>query len=82
MHNNNWNDSYGGDHTIVACAADNWYALVNVPNHDDNAVEAYLNVHKDYDDEPLANINSATFAASGAALRRLHLEHRLRHLAG
>ncbi|HEX2369682.1 MAG TPA: S-layer homology domain-containing protein [Acidimicrobiia bacterium] len=65
VHNNNWNDNYGGDHTIVACAADNWYALVNVPNHDDNAVEAYMNVHKDYDDEPLANINSATFAAQG-----------------
>ena len=65
VHNNNWNDGYGGTHTIVACAADNWYALVNVPNHDDNAVEAYMNVHKDYDDEPLANINSATFAAQG-----------------
>ena len=65
VHNNNWNDNYGGDHTIVACAADNWYALVNVPNHDDNAVEAYLNVHKDYDDEPLSNITSATFAAQG-----------------
>ncbi len=65
VHNNNWNDNYGGDHTIVACDADNWYALVNVPNHDDNAVEAYLNVHKDYDDEPLANITSATFAAEG-----------------
>ena len=68
VHNNNWNDNYGGDHTIVACEADNWYALVNVPNHDDNTVEAYLNVHKDYDDEPLANITSATFAAAGTAL--------------
>ena len=38
---------------------------MNVPNHDDNAVEAYMNVHKDYDDEPLANIDSATFAAQG-----------------
>ena len=65
VHNNNWNDNYGGDHTIVACDADNWYALVNVPNHDDNAVEAYMNVHKDYDDEPLSNITSATFAAQG-----------------
>ena len=65
VHNNNWNDDYGGTHVITACDYDNWYATVNIPNHSDNAVEAYLNVHKDYDDEPLANITSADFAATG-----------------
>jgi hypothetical protein len=65
VHNNNWNDNYGGTHVIHACDADDWYADVNIPNHSDNAVEAYLNVHKDYDNEPLANIQSGTFAAEG-----------------
>ena len=32
-------------------------------------MEAYLNVHKDYDDEPVANITSATFAAQGPHCR-------------
>ena len=65
VHNNNWNDNYGGTHVITACNYDNWYVTVNIPDHGDNAVEAYPNVHRDYDDIPLANISSADFAGVG-----------------
>jgi hypothetical protein len=65
VHNNNWNDAYGGSHVITACSYDNWYAIANIPNHSDNAVEAYLNVHRDYNDFPLANIQSVDFAGAG-----------------
>lgn len=38
---------------------------VNVPNHADNAVEAYPNVHKDYDDASVTPIVAADFAGVG-----------------
>lgn len=63
VHNNNWNDNYGGSHTITACNYDNWYLTTNIPAHGDNAVEAYPNVHRDYNDKPLSGITSARFAA-------------------
>ena len=65
IHNNNWNDSYGGTHVIHACDYKNWYVDVNVANHQDNAVEAYPNVHRDYNDRPLSTIQSADFAGVG-----------------
>jgi hypothetical protein len=65
VHNNNWNDSYGGSHVITACDYDNWFATVNIGNHADNGVDAYPNVHRDYNDVPLANIRSADFAGHG-----------------
>jgi hypothetical protein len=65
VHNNNWNDSYGGSHVITACDYDNWYATVNIPNHQDNGVDAYLNVHRDYSNRSLATIQSADFAGHG-----------------
>lgn len=65
IHNNNWNDNYGGTHVISACSEDDWWVDVNVPNHSDNAVEAYPNVHKDYNDVALSTIQSADFAGVG-----------------
>lgn len=65
VHNNNWNDNYGGTHVIHACSAQQWNVDVNVPNHSDMAVEAYPNVHKDYNDAPLSSIDSARFAGTG-----------------
>jgi hypothetical protein len=65
VHNNNWNDNYGGTHVISACSADDWWVDVNIPDHADNAVEAYPNVHKDYPDRALNTIVSADFAGAG-----------------
>jgi hypothetical protein len=65
VHNNNWNDTAGGNSVITACDYDNWNAVSDIPNHSDLSVQTYLNVHRDYDDEPLANIISADFAATG-----------------
>jgi hypothetical protein len=65
LHNNNWNDTAGGNSVITACDYDNWNAVSDVPDHSDLSVQTYLNVHRDYDDEPLANIISADFAATG-----------------
>ena len=44
---------------ITACDYNNWYVDVNVANHQDNAVEAYPNVHRDYNDVPLSTIDKA-----------------------
>jgi hypothetical protein len=65
VHNNNWNDNYGGTHVIRACNYNSWTVDVNVPNHSDNAVEAYPNVHRDYNDVALSTITSARFAGVG-----------------
>ena len=50
---------------ITACDYNNWYVDVNVANHQDNAVEAYPNVHRDYNDRALSTIQSADFAGVG-----------------
>lgn len=63
IHNNNWSDTYGGSHVIQACAEDDWVVDVNVPAHSDMAVEAYPNVHMDYNNVPVSNIASADFGA-------------------
>lgn len=67
VHNNNWNDNYGGTHSIRACSYDNWNVTVNIPAHADRAVEAYPNVHRDYNDVPIDSITSARFAAKAPA---------------
>jgi len=65
IHNNNWNDNYGGSHVITACNYDDWTLTANVPNHSDLAVEAYPNVHRDYNNVALSSITSARFAGVG-----------------
>lgn len=67
VHNNNWNDGYGGTHVIRACSYDNWNVTVSIPAHSDRAVEAYPNVHRDYNDVPIDSIQSARFAAKAPA---------------
>jgi cell division septation protein DedD len=63
VHNNMWNNS-NGTYTLAACDYDNWYVDVTQPLPGDKGVQAYPNVHKDYDDVPLSKIKSATFAAT------------------
>ena len=65
VHNNNWNDTVGGNSVITACNYDNWYAVSNTPNHSDLSVQTYLNVHRDYNNRALSTIASARFAGSG-----------------
>lgn len=66
VHNNNWNDTAGGNSVITACDYDNWYVVSDIPNHGDNSVQTYPNVHRDYQDRALSTITSARFAATGA----------------
>ena len=82
VHNNNWNDNAGGVSTIVACNYNNWYAISDTPDHGDLSVQTYLNVHRDYTNgaRRCSTIQSARFAATGPQMRRVHLQHRLRHL--
>jgi len=60
-----WNNYDGGRYEMHVCNYNSWYEIVNQPHPGDNGVQAYPNVHKDYDDEPLANIQSADFAGMG-----------------
>ena len=80
VHNNNWNDTAGGNSVITACEHDNWYVVSDTPDHSDLSVQTYPNVHRDYDDRALSTITSARFSGQRTALHRLHMEHRLRHL--
>lgn len=70
IHNNMWNNHAGqgptGTYTLGACSASSWYSLVTQQPStlSPGAVRAYPNVHKDYDDVPLSQIKSATFAAT------------------
>ncbi|WP_433162274.1 GH12 family glycosyl hydrolase domain-containing protein [Kribbella sp. CA-247076] len=66
VHNNMWNNE-NGTYTLGACNFDNWYVDVTQPLPGDKGVQAYPNVHKDYDDVPLSKIKSATFAATTPA---------------
>ncbi|HEY3511220.1 MULTISPECIES: GH12 family glycosyl hydrolase domain-containing protein [Kribbella] len=66
VHNNMWNNQ-DGVYTMSACNYDNWYEDVTQPKPGDNGVQAYPNVHKDYDDVPLSRIKSAKFAATTPA---------------
>ena len=65
IHNNNWNDTAGGNSVITACNYNNWYVISNTPNHSDLSVQTYPNVHRDYNDISLSSITSARFAATG-----------------
>ncbi len=70
LHNNMWNNHSGsgppGTYTMGVCSFDNWYEVANqLPSTiSPGAVRAYPNVHKDYDDEPLANIDAARFGCN------------------
>ncbi|GAA1136243.1 hypothetical protein GCM10009630_39030 [Kribbella jejuensis] len=66
LHNNMWNN-HNGTYTMAACNYDNWYEDVTQPLPGDNGVQAYPNVHKDYNDVPLSKIKSAKFAATTPA---------------
>ncbi|GAA3142292.1 hypothetical protein JOF29_000862 [Kribbella aluminosa] len=63
LHNNMWNN-HNGVYTMSVCDYGNWYEDVTQPKPGDNGVQAYPNVHKDYDNVPLTRIRSATFAAT------------------
>ncbi|HEY3557452.1 MAG TPA: hypothetical protein VGL05_08310 [Kribbella sp.] len=66
VHNNMWNN-HNGTYTMSVCNYDNWYEDVTQPLPGDRGVQAYPNVHKDYDDVPLSKIKSAKFAATTPA---------------
>jgi hypothetical protein len=66
VHNNMWNNS-NGTYTLSACDYNNWFVDVTQPKPGDNGVQAYPNVHKDYNTVPLSKINSAKFAATTPA---------------
>ncbi|TDD25241.1 hypothetical protein E1218_15150 [Kribbella turkmenica] len=66
VHNNMWNNE-NGTYTLGACSFDNWWVDVTQPLPGDKGVQAYPNVHKDYDDVPLSKIKSAKFAATTPA---------------
>ncbi|HZX05496.1 GH12 family glycosyl hydrolase domain-containing protein [Kribbella sp.] len=66
VHNNMWNN-HNGVYAMSVCGYDNWYEDVTQPKPGDNGVQAYPNVHKDYDDVPLSRIKSATFGATTPA---------------
>ncbi|GAB3836674.1 hypothetical protein GCM10028799_74740 [Kribbella italica] len=63
VHNNMWNNS-NGTYTMAVCNYNSWYEDVTQAKPGDLGVQAYPNVHKDYDDFPLAKIQSAKFAAT------------------
>ncbi|TDO68106.1 glycosyl hydrolase family 12 [Kribbella sp. VKM Ac-2571] len=66
VHNNMWNND-NGTYTLSACNYNNWFLDVTQPLPGDKGVQAYPNVHKDYNDVPLSKIQSAKFAASTPA---------------
>ncbi|MFI5690377.1 hypothetical protein ACIA58_00935 [Kribbella sp. NPDC051586] len=66
VHNNMWNND-NGTYTLSACNYNNWFLDVTQPKPGDNGVQAYPNVHKDYNDVALSKIQSAKFAASTPA---------------
>ncbi|MEU8227181.1 hypothetical protein [Kribbella sp. NPDC048915] len=66
VHNNMWNN-HNGTYALSACNYNNWYVDVTQPLPGDKGVQAYPNVHKDYNDVPLTKIQSAKFAASTPA---------------
>jgi hypothetical protein len=66
VHNNMWNN-HNGTYTLGACNYDNWWVDVTQPLPGDKGVQAYPNVHKDYNDVPLSKIQSAKFAATTPA---------------
>ena len=61
VHNNNWNDTQNGQYTVNVCAYNNWWLNTNVRRHSDGSVQAYPNIHKDYNDVALSTITSADF---------------------
>jgi hypothetical protein len=61
-----WNND-NGTYTLSACNYNNWYLDVTQPLPGDKGVQAYPNVHKDYDDVALSKIQSAKFAATSPA---------------
>jgi hypothetical protein len=61
-----WNND-NGTYTLGACNYNSWYVDVTQPMPGDKGVQAYPNVHKDYNDVALSKIKSATFAASTPA---------------
>ncbi|GAB3946374.1 hypothetical protein GCM10029976_073800 [Kribbella albertanoniae] len=63
VHNNMWNN-HNGTYTMAVCNYNSWYEDVTQSRPGDNGVQAYPNVHKDYDDFPLARVQSAKFAAT------------------
>ncbi|WP_405062074.1 hypothetical protein OG474_10540 [Kribbella sp. NBC_01505] len=63
VHNNMWNN-HNGTYTMAVCNYNSWYEDVTQSKPGDNGVQAYPNVHKDYNDFPLAKIQSAKFAAT------------------
>jgi hypothetical protein len=63
VHNNMWNN-HNGTYTMAVCNYNSWYEDVTQSRPGDNGVQAYPNVHKDYNDFPLAKIQSAKFAAT------------------
>jgi glycosyl hydrolase family 12 len=66
VHNNMWNND-NGTYTLSACNYNNWFLDVTQPLPGDKGVQAYPNVHKDYNDVPLSKIQSAKFAATTPA---------------
>jgi hypothetical protein len=66
VHNNMWNND-NGTYTLSACNYNNWFLDVTQPLPGDKGVQAYPNVHKDYNDVALSKIQSAKFAATTPA---------------
>jgi hypothetical protein len=66
VHNNMWNND-NGTYTLSACNFNNWFLDVTQPKPGDNGVQAYPNVHKDYNNVALSKIQSAKFAAGTPA---------------
>jgi hypothetical protein len=66
VHNNMWNNS-NGTYSLSACNYNNWFVDVTQPLPGDRGVQAYPNVHKDYNDVPLSKVQSAKFAATTPA---------------
>jgi hypothetical protein len=66
VHNNMWNSAAGlGPETLSACSYHDWYVVSNQTNNA-GAVKTYPNVHKDYNDVPIASFKTitSTFAAT------------------
>ena len=66
VHNNMWNND-NGTYSLGACNYNSWYVDVTQPLPGDKGVQAYPNVHKDYNDVALSKIQSAKFAATTPA---------------
>jgi len=66
VHNNMWNND-NGTYTLSACNYNSWFVDVTQPLPGDRGVQAYPNVHKDYNDVPLSKIQSAKFASTSPA---------------